>query len=435
MEAGFLWRRQHPVGQGGFHSGVLLAPDDFVAVHTPTKPSSSALKSTLTWVYDCGSERIDILEAEVDGLAAEVRHWDFLFLSHFDDDHLNGVPYLLDPSRSRVDTIVLPYVGDVQRLVQFARAVVEGREMGSFFQEMILDPVGALARRGATRIILFRSSGEGDDLDTAPGDFDLGGGGGEDRRPWKLRTPEGGRPRGRRLESGQRGVQVEVVDDTAYIDVDLPTSSFAWVFKPYVRSMTSGSLADFEAEALIQLGWAGKSFSAEVADPVIRQSLVDDPDNAKALGEAYKKVFSNEKNRSSLCIYAGPEPSANLPDLAQAYSLRQRSRVARSAIGWLGTGDAELFTAKWSKAFVANYATEVGRVETFQIPHHGSAGNFNTKLLSLSPRFCVASAWPKNPLWAHPSPDVVAAITTHGSEFVHVTYARGFTERFLLEWT
>lgn len=72
----------HPVGQGAFFTEQLV--------------SSQSGEVLFNVVYDCGSKTTGIgskMEKEIDNMF-ENSHIDFLFLSHFDDDHINYVKYL-----------------------------------------------------------------------------------------------------------------------------------------------------------------------------------------------------------------------------------------------------------------------------------------------------------------------------------------------------
>ena len=77
-----------PVGQGGFAcegiSGFVVA-------------------------YDCGSKSAyPMVESCVDHLCRSVDHIDLLFISHFDEDHVNGIKYLLD--HVRISKAVVSFV-------------------------------------------------------------------------------------------------------------------------------------------------------------------------------------------------------------------------------------------------------------------------------------------------------------------------------------
>lgn len=64
-----------PVGQGGF-SGERI--DNY------------------TVVFDCGSiSTTSMVESSIDHVSREIDHVDLLFISHFDNDHVNGIRYLL----------------------------------------------------------------------------------------------------------------------------------------------------------------------------------------------------------------------------------------------------------------------------------------------------------------------------------------------------
>ena len=123
----YNFRIQWPVGQGLFHSGELN--------FSPKPPWNSA---SLLYVYDCGSmqkykknrnKAIDSFRK----LSSE-RMIDFLFISHAHFDHLSGLERLLkttDPGR--VDTIILPLLSHVERLIVYARAVSESPRSATEF--------------------------------------------------------------------------------------------------------------------------------------------------------------------------------------------------------------------------------------------------------------------------------------------------------------
>ena len=94
----------HPIGQGGFYTGFL----DFYGRN----------HSQFNFVYDCGtlSERSNLNHAIK---SYKNRIWnkviDVLFISHLDDDHVNGIADLLNGIRC--ENIYLPYLTPFERLL------------------------------------------------------------------------------------------------------------------------------------------------------------------------------------------------------------------------------------------------------------------------------------------------------------------------------
>lgn len=60
--------------------------------------------SRVRWDYDCGSNQRDVLLREIASLGHA--KLDFLFLSQFDSDHVNGIDTLL--AACQVEEVVLP---------------------------------------------------------------------------------------------------------------------------------------------------------------------------------------------------------------------------------------------------------------------------------------------------------------------------------------
>ena len=67
---------QHPVGQGGMMSGRLEVTD-----------------GVYRWIYDCGSDQRPCLDREI-AVVSSQGHLDRLFISHIDNDYVEGVDRL-----------------------------------------------------------------------------------------------------------------------------------------------------------------------------------------------------------------------------------------------------------------------------------------------------------------------------------------------------
>ncbi|WP_352840435.1 MBL fold metallo-hydrolase [Mesorhizobium sp. M0309] len=135
---------QYPVGHGGFHVGTARIDSE---------------PSPFTWMFDCGSRanvKLDIF----------LRSWtlgnptpiDWLFLSHFDKDHVSGVDELMN--RSAVRSVMLPYVN----IGELALTLLEeaGRDrLHRWFVDLVADPAGWLLGRGAGRVLFLRGGEPG----------------------------------------------------------------------------------------------------------------------------------------------------------------------------------------------------------------------------------------------------------------------------------
>lgn len=90
----------HPVGHGLFYSGVIR---------------NLVGKNQFTFVYDCGGYKKDFVTSAINDLPETI---DLLIISHFHEDHINGVSDLKE--KHEIKTVVLPYLNDESKLLYIA---------------------------------------------------------------------------------------------------------------------------------------------------------------------------------------------------------------------------------------------------------------------------------------------------------------------------
>ena len=71
-----------------------------------------------TIVYDCGGERVELVNNAIDTDLPEDVEIDILFISHYDRDHVNGILHLL--KTHKVKHVILPLVSDFSRFISYS---------------------------------------------------------------------------------------------------------------------------------------------------------------------------------------------------------------------------------------------------------------------------------------------------------------------------
>lgn len=401
-------REQFPIGQGGFHAGHLLNQCHWEFASSGLQLSAGP--PYFSYVYDCGSEpRYRVDRAIEEFISARRQHkLNIFFLSHFDRDHMCGTPRLLDLRHGLpVDTIVVPYVDDVERLIDFGRHGRAKVDADGFFENMIIDPIATLNRFEPRQIILIVGDGDVPPIGGDPTERPIGGGEGEE---WKIvDRGTGGAARGWRSGHGN----AVFVNDVS-IDVFGTPAAGAWRLIPYVHRADAGRVLEFTRVAERLLGWRAGTFRRRVKDVAIRRELVTR--HRGKMSAAYKAAFK-DKNSTSLCLYSGPA----LPYLVEAVQIQPRLPFAPIArIGWMGTGDADLKNPASIAAFASHYRDELDYISTFMFPHHGSIHNSDPSVLISNADQWVAAAKPNHKNWKHPAKALRKAVKARGQIFRHV---------------
>lgn len=416
-------RYQLPVGQGGFNVGTLRDLGQNEAMWRASLASDAIPSADFMYVYDCGSDPIAGVIHSVRSIVARrpSRRLDMVFVSHFDRDHICGIPHLLHEKRGlRVDTIVMPYLDDIDRIIAFGRSAATSGERSAerFHADAVVDPVGTMARFGPRQIIMVM-----------PEDEDEGGSGffelppaepprsGPDGMPWKGKGSTGWRsdpPLARSTPEGATVVQ--------RIEFDVAASTEGgWRLKPHAKRASQQDRDAFCAAVEMLLQWPRGSFCDKVKIPKERRGLVTK--HRTTVSRAYAWAFG-DKNETSLSLYSGPAD----PQMAGAV-LRNSRTFARARVGWMGTGDAGFRDPLAVQRFQQHYRDEMDWVNTFMLPHHGSAHNFDPSLFVVDADLWVAAAQPIHLHWKHPAPEIVKAIKASGAQFRRV----GLSPKSLLE--
>lgn len=365
-KSNLLQIEQHPVGQGGFHSG------------------SFGESSPYTYVYDCGAMSSRNLRAKIEQTFPPPATVHTLFLSHLDNDHVNGIDAL--SCRCEVHTVVLPYFDAESILLQLARQVGSG-DFSTSYLDFLIDPTAWLQRRGVRRIWMIEPDTDDGEEVSAPDPIEPGGTFHEEkdgsRATWRLGAakPEFLSPSGVTLQ-GRGSVLV--------IALGMQT----WIIRPYVHVLAKETHSLLAAELKNKLG-LGTSL-----DHALLAARLRDRTTINKLRQVYTAYVSANRNFISMSLFSGPHANSELI-VVDGHGYGHRSPCP----GWLLTGDAELQLHNVRKRWRSFFAPHEQNVGFLMLPHHGSDKNFNDEILdfpALNQVFVTANPNAKH----HPGPVV-----------------------------
>lgn len=388
-----------PVGQGAFLRGIEKIYSEF--------PNANYVKS-VRWIYDCGVQgKQCVLNNSINAMAVEwppggapEKPIDVLVISHFDQDHISGLPLLL--KQYRFERVFMPQYSRLERLA-VGLFKIEDADQEVLLELLFFldDPAEYIMQRsppGRTTLVLVEPAGDSPiglspEIDTrgSQGDRD----GYEMQDPSMPADPNASNQVTRltddALTSGSGKVAVNVVASGApFIWVD------QWELVPYVDEEASKKFLspsdkirkelDAQLELLLENARKplDKNQSHDDKLKAIKVELIalrDTLYQEMAITANVAAITAPNKNGISLMAYMGPTRiqfasthvrQGDFYDEKGALS-GQLLDLSVMGSGVLLTGDANLKgNAKVDRleAFMGKQRTRT--VAVFQVPHHGS---------------------------------------------------------------
>lgn len=396
--------RFFPVGQGLFATGFL-------------KTKSGKLQ-TYRWVYDCGSNSSTrLVDNAIDALKTDCRgaKIDLLTLSHFHEDHINGVVKLLNSIGAR--TLMLPWAPLWQRL---AIAFDQGFDVSDPEMLFFVDPfqyfTGVAPDSFDQILFVMPSEGGGPAFPSEPPD--------EPTDPDVAGRP--GRP-------------------DLFYDLGISSNDDSYVHK--VRILDQGK--SFQVKRV----WEFVPYNDPATRPDDPLSFETDVEQSKkdllsaeagkrqgalgALKKSYRKKFGTVgMNNVSLFLYGGAIGKWQGWQLCECRicqfmdSCHHFHEVeTRAAIIFTGDGNLKNYE-KWRSFSMYLGQERATRTSVFQVPHHGSKNNsFAGLAAAAAPDISVISSDPVHS-YGHPHAEVLRDFWT--SHPVQVSHGRGFSVLFEL---
>lgn len=392
----------HSVGNGTFKTGSIF---------------NWSNGKQFNWVYDCGSTSPSTLNRIFRDITMH-KGWpsyiDMLVLSHFDDDHVNGVETLL--KHNHVKSLVLPFSEWAQSVREISVLGKKGVSPSTALLQ--LDPLQWLASR---------------DLDGRVEEVVLVQGGSDRPSPVSDNFPRDDDSRAfseNYFTFSQRSVPGTTKIKTMRHNHPIysPKSDFEFVFYNAEKDFT-------ELGLIVQKGgqWCTKKSGRPLTDVksdiqnTIESINLHNPSSTmpqgwrKTLKSCYEKHFGQTgkaKNNISLCMYTGPARKVvsnfwvTRKSLVQYYPFNPKYRFypqyplfLTSRLATLCTGDITL-----NSSVIADFKSHLGsqrwdKIGLIQVPHHGSQHSWkcgNAALLAPA-QFLNCASGSKY----HPHPKVV----------------------------
>ncbi len=409
----------HKAGQGLFYSGTIR-------VSPPRGPR-------FDFVYDCGSQKREIIEEAVSNYKRAFlrdNHIDMLVISHLHKDHVSGLDKLLNDN-TRVDYVFLPYLLPVERLI----LALMYQNMPHWYYEFIADPVAHLLKHNVGTVVLF-----------------VGGGGkGEGGIPPENTPPEP--PKGRnekkldiKLEEIPKSDRfIDEEDRDAYIsygDRLLVKAHHGyiialglWIFRFFNYKLPVASLSNFEQCVKSILN--GNSIKDVIQKETLRSNL-------KSCYDQVKRNLRNDFNNTSLLLYHTPVGRYHSEKFWYSdkcccsccphchWSCIEYLRY-ENRFGQFLTGDINL-NHDYDQIH-NHYRNYLHHTFAVLVPHHGAKKNWNRRLIDdvPDPSIWIVSAGLSNQ-YGHPRPLVIYDILRSGHMFY---WANELQEIFIkggVEW-
>lgn len=372
-------RQQWPVGHGFFHTASVQLNGEIYR-----------------YVYDCGGKNSGTIQSQIDRYASnekmegQGKTIDMLVISHFHNDHINGLLYFF--SKFSVKNLVIPYLAQDAKIIALAGLAANGVATWKALSGLLIEPQEWLRTRNPdAKLIEITNTPEDNNLDAND-------------------PPASEIAAGLSLEVGSMSHHKR----GRIFSKNKPV----WTFKFYVQE-------SWEICTLVFWGLTEK-FNPTTENEM--ESWLSDPAwiqaNHNALTDIFKDIGSGKQNATTLCMYSGIERD-QLDWMERYFSSSSHGPFYCrhwhwSRFGWLGTGDAELKSTDSMAAFERHYSDYLDEIDTVTIPHHGSIDNYNSKLSNIGYRHVITADSAVDPKGHHPSTNVLLNLNIN-SAYTHIT--------------
>lgn len=372
------------VGQGLFSSGKIALPNNHEFV----------------WVYDCGS--ISKSPLHLSRAISTMKNIytspqiDLLAISHFDQDHINGLAQLLQ-NRS-VKTLWLPYYPLYQRLI-IANALALNKDSDDLI-ECYISPIQYFSKKYNIEKILLVSDNSHNDNKEALINMELS-----------------------LVED--KNISVSFFDmqkDSTYFNVEFVPYNVPFNF--IKRNLKQVNLSESHINALLNNNTQNISQKFNNIKKYYYQTL-----------NIQGKNQSIYRNRLSLYLYIGTLTPAYFNSITYyqgnqynfLFTENHKNPLAspskiKDSILYCGDGAIEI--DKRLQHLVSTLTPQrIERIACLQVPHHGSRHNWKPKLSRsyIQPNISVFCADPYAK-YKHPHPDVVFDLIKHNPILVDTNY-------------
>lgn len=386
----------HPIGQGCFYTGKIVL--------------NNTNHIEFNFVYDCGTDsKMSFLENEIDIYKASLskKTIDLLIISHFDQDHVNGIIRLL--SGIKCERLIIPYYNPIERLLVFTTLLESDDE----YIQMLQSPINFFSndRFNIEEIIIIGSPEDENGIFTNKNPDDI---------PPKLFDEidfEGLKNIEFKADFIAISEKKKILDEIEAIEGKLKNTQKLnflnfnsvkinfWEFVFYLKK--------HENDILIN------KFQKDVDIILDRENikLLDmfDEDFIIQLKDAYRQYFGKDLNNTSLVTYHGP--IANFKNHYNYFSKFSNyfHEYTQNCMGSLLTGDINIKSKLQSKKMIDYFAGLIPKVCFFQVPHHGAKANWNFNVpngLNFFNNYIINHGVGRI---HHPSVDVVQYIKTNNT--------------------
>lgn len=336
------------------------------------------------FVYDCGThtDGKKRIEKHVRNYFKKDEIINFLFISHFHEDHINGLEYLL--SNYTVENVFIPQYSIYEHALEF---MYTDRNLSLFDNNIILNPEKAIESISPkTRIILVREQENNDENNDNRIDIE------------SLSSKTA-------INSGC-SLGRNDINDWVFIPINYKNKKNSDLFKKNLKK--EGVIFNDTSE-----------FITSWSDINQRRKIID----------AFKKLPKNQ-NENSMVVYSGPinNDSSYIIKSISPFSHHFSSEYILNDFfyfsnynktGCIYFGDYETHNDAWNtiKRVLRKYYDLAG---TIQIPHHGSTKNYRNEINKNGYVFSVISYGTTN-THGHPGSFTTESILNNDGILLEVT--------------
>jgi len=416
VETEFIY---HNVGQGLFYSGNMTFNSTF-----------------FRFVYDCGSENIQLINASVRRFKHDINDnkIDLLIIPHLHSDHINGLDELFD--NFTIKEVILPYFSPIERLLIALRRM----NVSTWYYYFLADPVKYLFEKGVKRVIVLGGE-EGSKEEILPEEVSPSS---QRETQDKLnirKLPDDEKLKEKIVQYDKKwkryieNNQLLVKKHNGYI-----IALGLWLFRFFNYKITSSVLQNFK-DCIGRMG-------LNIEDSEHIKNVIKNKMHLKDLKSCYTivaKHLRKDFNNTSLTLFHSPIGRPHISDVILCccpccfygpcgyYHRRIFLEKKDSIYGHFLMGDIDLNTRY--NELMKHYSSCLKNIFIAQVPHHGAKKNWNRKIIENIPNsdFWIISAGFRN-RYGHPSYKVIEDICLNGKKCFWVNEITHIATKGKVKW-